>query len=91
MTIVMISRSDDRCMEFAFDNEMDAFNFYASAKDSYREDDLCICMTEEGEDDEDLHFRTDEGVDEDALLSKLFKSGIFTNIDGSRGDKSMLY
>ena len=38
-------------MEFSFESAMDAFTFYAQAKDSYREDDLVIAMVEEGEEE----------------------------------------
>lgn len=52
MTVVRIGRKGDGCMEFEFPTVMDAFTFYAQAKDSYREDDLFISMGEEdGEDD----------------------------------------
>lgn len=51
MTVVRISRSTDtQPMEFEFKTEMDAFNFYADAKSTYREEDLVIEM--EGENDE---------------------------------------
>lgn len=50
MTIVRVGRKDGLCMEFEFDYDMDAFNFYVDAKEHYREDDLEIEMTnEEGE------------------------------------------
>lgn len=52
MTVVRIgSKRNKFPLEFAFDEEMDAFNFYARAKDHYREDDLIITMTEEGEEE----------------------------------------
>lgn len=51
MTIVMIGRKGKGCMEFEFASAMDAFTFYAQAKDSYREDDLSIAMVEEGDED----------------------------------------
>ena len=58
MTIVSIGRQDSKnCMNFAFEDEIMAFGFYALAKDHYREDDLCICMTEEGsEEDEEIEI-----------------------------------
>lgn len=50
MVVVKISRKADiQPMEFAFETEMDAFNFYADAKSTYREEDLVIEM--EGEND----------------------------------------
>lgn len=50
MTIVRIGRKGSAdYLEFAYENAMDAFMFYAQAKDAYREDDLVIDMTEEGE------------------------------------------
>ena len=52
MTIIRLGRKGKDYMEFSFDNEIGAFAFYAGAKDSYREDDLFISMTEEGEEDE---------------------------------------
>lgn len=53
MTVVMLGRQNkDGCMEFSFDSAMDAFTFYAQAKDSYREDDIYIAMVEEGDKDE---------------------------------------
>ena len=53
MTVVMIGKKGKKGtgMEFSFDSAMDAFTFYAQAKDSYREDDLVIAMVEEGEDE----------------------------------------
>ena len=50
MTIVRIGRrSENSYLEFEFDSGMDAFVFYSAAKDRYREDDLVITMTEEGD------------------------------------------
>ena len=50
MTIVRIGRkSENSYMEFEFPNETEAFVFYCGAKSGYREDDLVITMTEEGE------------------------------------------
>lgn len=49
MTIIRIGRKEGTCMEFEFESGMDAFVFYSMAKDSYREDDLQVTMTEEGE------------------------------------------
>ena len=50
MTIVRIGRrSECSYLEFEFDHPMDAFVFYTTTRDKYREDDLCITMTEEGE------------------------------------------
>ena len=50
MTIVRIGKkSECGCMEFEFDHPMDAFVFYTTARDKYREDDMVITMTEEGE------------------------------------------
>lgn len=55
MTVIRMGKQNsDNPMEFAFDNPMDAFTLYAIVKDSYREDDLVIEMTEEGEDDEQI-------------------------------------
>ena len=52
MTIVRIGRTNVTAyMDFAFDSAMDAFVFYSLTKDAYREDDLVIEMTEEGEDE----------------------------------------
>lgn len=53
MTVVMLGRQNkDGCMEFSFDSAMDAFTFYAQAKDSYREDDIYIAMVDEGGEDD---------------------------------------
>jgi len=50
MTIVKIGRKEDKQpMEFEFHGVMDAYVFYATAKDTYREDDMEIVMTEEGD------------------------------------------
>ena len=51
MTVVTIGRKDgkDFPLQFAFENSMDAFVMYSQAKDTYREDDLVIEMTEEGD------------------------------------------
>ena len=51
MTVIRIGRKDSKewPMEFSFQNAMDAFVFYSQASDSYREDDMEITMTEEGE------------------------------------------
>ena len=55
MTVIRMARtSDAKPMEFAFDSAMDAFTLYAMVKESYREDDLVIEMTEEGEHDEQI-------------------------------------
>ena len=54
-TIVRIgSKKNPFPLEFKFDDDegMDAYNFYSEAIDHYREDDLIIVMTEEGEEDE---------------------------------------
>lgn len=50
MTLVKVGKKG-KCdyMEFTFESAMDAFVFYSHARDSYREDDLVIEMTEEGE------------------------------------------
>lgn len=49
-TIIRIgSKKNPFPLEFKFDDGMDAFQFYADARDHYREDDLIITMTEEGE------------------------------------------
>ena len=48
MTIVRFGKKGSKeCMEFSFDEPMDAFTFYTEAIDHYREDDLSIDMTEE--------------------------------------------
>ena len=53
MTVIRIGRRDSsEYMEFAFDDAMDAFNFYSEVKDHYREDDLVISMVEEKHDEE---------------------------------------
>lgn len=53
MTIVRIGkRNENGYMEFEFPHAMDAFVFYSAAKDAYREDDMVIDMTEEGEKNE---------------------------------------
>lgn len=53
MTIVRIGRKNETsCMEFEFEHPMDAFVFYSTARDTYREDDFVIDMTEEGDTDE---------------------------------------
>lgn len=53
MTVVRIGNKKNAFpLEFEFDAEMDAFNFYSEAKDHYREDDFIITMTEEGENDD---------------------------------------
>lgn len=50
MTLVRIGKkSENSYMEFEFASGMDAFVFYSAAKDSYREDDMVITMTEEGD------------------------------------------
>lgn len=50
MTIIRIGRKESKTyLEFEFPSAMDAFVFYAGARDAYREDDLEITMTEEGE------------------------------------------
>lgn len=50
MTIVRIGRKSEYAyMEFEFDYPMDAFVFYTTVTERYREDDLVIKMTEEGE------------------------------------------
>lgn len=50
MTIVKMSRRrDNEPMQFEFDSTMEAFVFYGIAKDTYREDDMVIEMTEEGD------------------------------------------
>ena len=55
MTVIrMGKRNSAEPLQFSFDNPMDAFTLYAIVKDSYREDDLVIEMTEEGEDDEQI-------------------------------------
>ena len=52
MTVVRIGNKANKYpLEFAFEHEMDAFNFYTEAKDHYREDDFIITMTEEGEEE----------------------------------------
>lgn len=52
MTIIRIGKQrSTEAMEFAFTNAMDAFVFYSTARDSYREDDMVITMTEEGDDE----------------------------------------
>ena len=48
MTVIFLgNRSAKKAMQFSFDSEMDAFTFYAMAKDHYREDDLVVAMMEE--------------------------------------------
>ena len=43
MAIVRMSRKNDTTpMEFEFESVMEAFAFYVSAKESYREDDIVI-------------------------------------------------
>lgn len=93
MTVIRMGRKEsNEFLEFAFDNEFEAYVFYSSTVDHYREDDLFISMTEESEeDDEDLHFGADEGVDEEALLRELLNSGTFIDFKRTRSDKSMLY
>lgn len=50
MTVIKIgNKHSTSAMEFAFDHEIDAFNFYTEVKDHYREDDLIIVMEEEGD------------------------------------------
>lgn len=50
MTLVRMGKAHENAyMEFSFDSAMDAFVFYSLTKDAYREDDLVIEMTEEGE------------------------------------------
>jgi len=50
MTVVMIGKKNGKeALEFSFDYDQDAFEFYMSAKEHYREDDLAIVMLEEGE------------------------------------------
>lgn len=55
MTVVRIGNKKNAFpLEFEFDEEMDAFNFYSEAKDHYRENDFIITMTEEKEGEEDV-------------------------------------
>lgn len=77
MTLVQISRlREPTFMEFAFEEETEAFAFYALAKDHYREDDLCICMTEE------------ELPKVDSLLDNLLEKGIAIRLGKDEDDDS---
>lgn len=52
-TIIRIgSQKNPFPLEFKFESGMAAYTFYSDAIDHYREDDLIIVMTEEGEDNE---------------------------------------
>jgi hypothetical protein len=54
MTVVRIgNKKNPFPLEFEFDEEMDAFNFYSEAKDHYRENDFIIAMTEEKEEEKE--------------------------------------
>ena len=54
MTIVTIGKAMSKdFMQFEFGSDFEAWAFYASAKDSYREDDLVLTMWEEGNSDEE--------------------------------------
>ena len=60
-TVVRIARKGNAgLMEFEFESGMDAFVFYSAAKDSYREDDLFINMTEEEQ--SSIHVDEERGV-----------------------------
>lgn len=76
MTIVRVGKKNsDECMEFEFDYGLSAFTFYSMAVDHYREDDICICMVEEEDDEESVHIRENEWLDKDPILQEILGSG----------------
>jgi len=91
VTIIRIGRKGSNdYMEFAFESEFEAYTFYSTAINHYREDDFFISMAEENN-DEDLHIRTDEGANEESLFSKLLERGILIKLDGTSAGEPMPY